>query len=86
MKNKYVLASVPIFLGIICIAIYNIIGVTIGPNGELNEPFYLIPFAFLFFFSGIVALSLVTIFSISKKDTTNNWMKINMYWLLHRYF
>ncbi|WP_193656034.1 DUF3955 domain-containing protein [Bacillus cereus] len=67
MKKKYLLASSPIFLGLLCIIMFNIIGSEVKPDGTLVEPFFLIPLAYLFVFTGIIAILLVAIFSMFRK-------------------
>lgn len=68
MKKKYLLASTPIFLGVICMISYFMIGSRVEPDGTLVEPFFLIPFSYLFVFSGIIALLFVAIISVFKKS------------------
>ncbi|MFB5251592.1 DUF3955 domain-containing protein [Bacillus mycoides] len=67
MKKKYLLASSPIFLGVLCIIMFNIIGSEVKPDGTLVEPFFLIPLAYLFVFTGIIAILFVAIFSMFRK-------------------
>jgi uncharacterized membrane protein len=67
MKQKYLLASSPIFLGVLCIIMFNIIGSEVKPDGTLVEPFFLIPLAYLFVFTGIIAILFVAIFSMFRK-------------------
>lgn len=67
MKNKYLLASTPIFLGVLCLILFSFIGSKVAPDGTLIEPFFLIPLSYLLFFSGIISLLLVAIISMSKK-------------------
>ncbi|SCC54196.1 Uncharacterized protein BC0861_05732 [Bacillus mobilis] len=68
-EKKYLLASSPIFLGVLCIIMFNIIGSEVKPDGTLVEPFYLIPLAYLFTFTGIVAILCVALFSVIRKKT-----------------
>lgn len=67
MKKKYLLASSPIFLGVLCIIMFNIIGSEVKPDGTLVEPFFLILFAYLFVLIGIIAILFVAIFSMFRK-------------------
>ncbi|MBW3491896.1 DUF3955 domain-containing protein [Bacillus sp. FDAARGOS_1420] len=67
MKKKYLLASSPIFLGVLCIVMFNIIGSEVKPDGTLVEPFYLIPLAYLFVLIGIITILFVAIFSMFRK-------------------
>ncbi|CAI8874262.1 Group-specific protein [Bacillus sp. IT-79MI2] len=71
MKNKYLLASTPIFLGILCLVIYSMIGSRVESDGTLVEPFFLIPLSYLFVFSGIIAILFVAIISMFKKGKLN---------------
>lgn len=73
MKKKYLLASSPIFLGVLCILMFNIIGSEVKPDGTVVEPFFLIPLAYLFVFTGIIVILFVAVFSMfrkSKRDKT----------------
>ncbi|PEL19181.1 group-specific protein [Bacillus wiedmannii] len=69
MMKKYLLASSPIFLGVLCIIMFNVIGSEVKRDGTLVEPFYLIPLAYLFTFTGIVAILYVSLFSVLRKKT-----------------
>lgn len=69
MKKKYLLASTPILIGIICLIISNGIGSRVDPDGTLVEPaFFLIPISYLFFFSGLIGILFMTITSKVKKN------------------
>ncbi|MGG0260561.1 DUF3955 domain-containing protein [Bacillus mycoides] len=67
MKKKYLLASSPILLGVLCIIMFNIIGSEVKPDGTLVEPFFLIPLAYLFVFTGIITILFVAVFSMFRK-------------------
>ncbi|HDR3888360.1 TPA: DUF3955 domain-containing protein [Bacillus cereus] len=67
MKKKYLLASSPVFLGVLCILMFNIIGSEVKPDGTLVEPFFLIPLAYLFVFTGIIVILFVAVFSMFRK-------------------
>lgn len=54
--RKYILNILPFFIGIGCIIAFNLIGSDIAPDGTLNEPFYLIPLAYVFFIIGIIVI------------------------------
>lgn len=69
MMKKYLLASSPIFLGVLCIIMFNVIGSEVKRDGTLVEPFYFIPLAYLFIFTGIVAILCVALFSVFRKKT-----------------
>ncbi|PEX84101.1 DUF3955 domain-containing protein [Bacillus cereus] len=68
MKNKFLLASSPIFLGVLCIIMFNMIGSEVKPDGTLVEPFFLLPLAYLFVFIGIIAILFVAILSAFRKN------------------
>lgn len=57
--KKYLVSLISIFISIICIVAYNVIGSEVLADGTLVEPFYLIPLAWLFF-----AIALITGFII----------------------
>ncbi|MEK7018864.1 DUF3955 domain-containing protein [Bacillus sp. FSL R9-9410] len=67
MKKKYLLASSLIFLGVLCIIMFNIIGSGVKPDGTLVEPFFLILLAYLFVLIGIITILFVAIFSMFRK-------------------
>lgn len=71
MKNKYLLASTPIILGVLCLVIYSMIGSKVETDGTLVEPFFLIPLSYLFVFSGILAILFAAIVSMFKKGRHN---------------
>ncbi len=71
MKNKYLFAATPIFLGVLCIIIYSVIGSKVGLDGILVEPFFLIPLSCLYVFSGVISLLFVRITSMIKRKKTN---------------
>jgi len=68
MMKKYILATLPIVIGVLCLFMKGIIGDEILPDGTLVERnFFLIPLSYLFFFSGIISILFVAIFSTVKK-------------------
>jgi len=68
MKRKLLLASTPLFLSMLCITAYAMIGSSVAPDGTLQEPFFLIPIGYLFFFIGSISLLYVGIAAaINKK-------------------
>ncbi len=67
VMKKYVIAATPIFLGVICFILRGMIGDSLAPDGTLIEPFFLIPVGYLFFFTGIISILFVAIFSTIKK-------------------
>ncbi|MDM5248574.1 MULTISPECIES: DUF3955 domain-containing protein [unclassified Lysinibacillus] len=72
MKMKYVIASTPILLGVICFLAKAIIGSNVAADGKLEEPFFLIPIGYLLLFIGIVSLCGVTLVSMFKKTQISN--------------
>lgn len=67
MKNKYSLASIPLFVGMICLMIYKI-SIRIEPDGTLREPFYLLPFGGLLIIIGFFLIVFMGIISMFKKN------------------
>jgi len=68
MMKKYILATLPILIGVLCLFMKGIIGDEILPDGTLIERnFFLIPLSYLFFFSGIISILFVAIISTAKK-------------------
>ncbi|MBG9456215.1 group-specific protein [Lysinibacillus sphaericus] len=68
MMKKYILATLPILIGVLCLFTKGIIGDEILPDGTLIERnFFLIPLSYLFFFSGIISLLFVAFISTDKK-------------------
>ncbi len=66
--KKYILATLPIVIGVLCLFMKGIIGDEILPDGTLVERnFFLIPLSYLFFFSSIISILFVAIFSTVKK-------------------
>ncbi|WP_346938667.1 DUF3955 domain-containing protein [uncultured Clostridium sp.] len=61
--KKYLVPLISIFISIICLIAYNVIGSEVLADGTLVEPFYLIPIAWLFVF--IALISGITVFIIS---------------------
>lgn len=54
--KKYALNLIPFVIGLGCFIAFNIIGSKVLPNGTLDEPFFLIPIACMFFAIGIVGV------------------------------
>ncbi|MGE7690352.1 DUF3955 domain-containing protein [Lysinibacillus sp. NPDC097214] len=68
MMKKYILATLPVLIGVLCLFMKGIIGDELLPDGTLVERnFFLIPLSYLFFFSGIILILFVAIFSTVKK-------------------
>ncbi|WP_431026988.1 DUF3955 domain-containing protein [Lysinibacillus sp. LZ02] len=65
--KKYLIASTPIFLGVLCFIAYTMIGSSVAPDGTLEEPFFLIPIGFFFFFLGVMSLIFMLLISMFKK-------------------
>ena len=72
MKIKYVIASTPILLGVICFLAKAIIGSNVATDGTLEEPFFLIPIGYLLLLLGIVSLGGVALVSTFKKIQISN--------------
>jgi xanthine/uracil permease len=71
MMKKYLLASTPILLGVVCLIIYSIIGSRVASDGTLEEPFFLIPLSYLFVLIGIISVLFVAVISMFKKVKHN---------------
>lgn len=54
--KKNILFAIPFILAACCIVVFNLIGSTVNAEGFLVEPFFLIPFAYIFFLIGIISL------------------------------
>ncbi|GAA0770062.1 hypothetical protein GCM10008908_12300 [Clostridium subterminale] len=61
--KKYLVSLISIFISIICLIAYNVIGSEVLADGTLVEPFFLIPIAWLFVF--IALISGLIVFAIS---------------------
>lgn len=61
--KKYLVSLISIFISIICLIAYNVIGSEVLADGTLVEPFFLIPIAWLFVF--IALISGLIVFTIS---------------------
>lgn len=71
IMGKYLLATIPMIMGIVCLFIKGLIGDEILADGTIVEKnFFLIPLSYLFFFSGILTFLIVALSSTSKKQTS----------------
>jgi len=62
--KKYIFATLPICLGILCLVTKGIIGDELMADGTIVERnFFLIPLSYLFFLSGIISFLFVAILS-----------------------
>ncbi|WP_373897616.1 DUF3955 domain-containing protein [Haloimpatiens sp. FM7315] len=66
--KKYIVSLIFIIIGIGCGVAYNIIGSEIAADGTLVEPFFLIPFSFIFCLIGLIIAMVVTIKSFVLKS------------------
>ena len=67
--KKYLLATIPMIMGIVCLFIKGIIGDEILADGTIVEKnFFLIPLSYLFFFSGILTFLIMALSSTFKKQ------------------
>ncbi len=60
MKKIYLIPITLLILAMICFVSYNLIGSSVGPDGILHEPFYLIPMGLLFLFSGLILGTIIS--------------------------
>ncbi|WP_420798382.1 DUF3955 domain-containing protein [Lysinibacillus cavernae] len=66
--KKYLLATIPMMIGVLCLFIKGIIGDELLPDGTIVEKnFFLIPLSYLFFISGILTFLFMALFSTIKK-------------------
>lgn len=69
IMKKYLLATIPMIMGIVCLFIKGIIGDEILADGTIVEKnFFLIPLSYLFFFSGILTFLIMALSSTFKKQ------------------
>lgn len=69
--GKYLLATIRMIMGIVCLFIKGLIGDEILADGTIVEKnFFLIPLSYLFFFSGILTFLIMALFSTFKKQTS----------------
>lgn len=54
--KKNIITIIPFLITIGCIIAFNLIGSEVLPDGTLQEPFFLIPIAWLFLLIGIVSV------------------------------
>jgi len=68
MKKIYLIAIIPLALGLGCFIAYNVIGSSVAPDGTLIEAFGLIPIGILFVGIGVMSgLILITKAWIDKR-------------------
>ena len=71
IMKKYLLATIPMIMGIVCLFIKGIIGDEILADGTIVEKnFFLIPMSYLFFFSGILTFLIMALSSSVKKHSS----------------
>jgi len=66
--KKYLVSLISIFISIICLIAYNVIGSEVLADGTLVEPFYLIPIAWLFVSIALISGLIVFITSCTHKS------------------
>lgn len=68
--KKYLLATIPMIMGIVCLFIKGLLGDEILADGTIVEKnFFLIPLSYLFIFSGILTFLIMALSSTFKKQT-----------------
>ncbi|MGL4453433.1 MAG: DUF3955 domain-containing protein [Sarcina sp.] len=70
--KKYKAALISFIIGLGCFIAYNIKGVKIGPNGILEESFFLIPIGELFIFIALIITIVVSLKTLFKKNKFKN--------------
>jgi len=68
MKKIYLIAIIPLILGIGCLIAFKMIGSHVAPDGTLVEPFALIPIGWLLIIIGIVSSIVLFVRSFFKKE------------------
>lgn len=64
---KKFLTLIPFCCTAICLISYSVIGSRVLADGTLDEPFFLIPIAWLFFFIGVLMVVVQLIFYLKNK-------------------
>lgn len=67
MKKSYILALIPLIMGIGCFIIFRLIGSSVAPDGTLIEPFALVPIGWLLIFTGIIIAIILSVYYFIKK-------------------
>ncbi len=71
IMKKYLLATIPMIMGIVCLFIKGILGDEILADGTVVEKnFFLITLSCLFFFSGILTFLIMALSSSFKKHSS----------------
>lgn len=70
--KKYRAALVSFIIGIGCFIAYNVIGAKIGPNGIVEEPFFLIPIGELFIFIALIIAIVVSLRTLFRRNKLKN--------------
>jgi hypothetical protein len=65
--KKYLISTILIFVGILCLVSFNIIGSEVATDGTLTEPFFLIPLGFLSLILGILTNLVLSIKALIRK-------------------
>ena len=69
--KKYIFSLVCLIISILCLVSYNVIGAEVLPDGTLQEPFFLIPTAYLFLLIFIVSIVVIKINHVYKSKKNN---------------
>ena len=70
---KKLLTLIPFCLFAICLIAYSIIGSRVLADGTLDEPFFLVPIAWLFFFIGVLMVVVQSILYLKNKFFPNTF-------------
>ncbi len=66
--KKYYFTFASFLAAIVCWMAYGIIGSEIAPDGTLVEPFYLIPFTWLFLLAGLIGIVAIIVSRIRNRQ------------------
>lgn len=69
--KKYKIALLCLIMTLICVVSYNLIGSKVLEDGTLQEPFFLIPIAYLFLFASIISAVVIKIKDVYKLKKYN---------------
>lgn len=69
--KKYKISLLCLLMTVLCVVSFNLIGSKVLEDGTLQEPFFLIPIAYLFLFFSIISAVLIKINDVYKLKKHN---------------
>lgn len=69
--KKYKITLLCLIMTLLCLVSYNLIGSKVLEDGTLQEPFFLIPIAYLFLFASIISAVVIKIKDVYKLKKYN---------------